>query len=140
MLILLTFASGLDPPSAQPSAALQSWNAAKLVFFGDPLVQFIAALYPKLVVLALERQKLRHLVDAICPTTIERPRGEAHRLAYFEFVILHRTLPILFTWYEAYRWPEQSKCRKHEKASTEAMSWVNCFGIEEPHLLRRAAA
>jgi hypothetical protein len=29
-------------------------------------VQFIGALYPKLVVLALERQKLRHLVDAIC--------------------------------------------------------------------------
>jgi hypothetical protein len=69
-------------PSEQPSVALQSWNAAKL--FGDPLVRLIGALYPILVVLALERQKLRHLVDAICPATIEWPRGEAHRLAYFE--------------------------------------------------------
>jgi hypothetical protein len=66
------------PPSAPPSAALQSWNGAKLAFFGDPLLQFIGALYPILVVLALERQKLYHLIDAICPTTIERSRGEAH--------------------------------------------------------------
>jgi hypothetical protein len=43
-----------------------------------------------------ERQKLRHLVDAIWPATIEWPRAEAHRLAYFEFMILHRVLrPIL---------------------------------------------
>ena len=64
-------------PSEQPPAALQSWNAAKLAFFGDPLVRLIGALYPILVVLALERQKLRHPVDAICPATIEWPRGEA---------------------------------------------------------------
>jgi hypothetical protein len=81
------------PPSVQPSApVLQSWNTTKLAFFGDTLVRFIGALYSILVVLALERQKLCHLKDAICAATIERPRGEAHRLAYLEFVILHRAL------------------------------------------------
>jgi hypothetical protein len=53
---------------------------------------FRRALYAVLVVVALGRQKLDHLVDATCATATEGSGTKTHRLADFEFVILHRAL------------------------------------------------
>ena len=58
---------------------MRSWNATKLAFFDDPLVRFSGTLYPILVVLALARQKLCNLIDAVYAAPIERSKGKARR-------------------------------------------------------------
>jgi hypothetical protein len=71
---------------------LQSRNAVQLAFLDDPLVRLMGALYAVLVVVALSRQKLDHLVDVICATATEWSRSKTYRLTYFEFAISHRAL------------------------------------------------
>jgi hypothetical protein len=54
-------------------------------------VWFGCALYPVLIVIAFRRQELHDLIDAVRATATKRSRRKTHRLADFEFVLVHKT-------------------------------------------------
>jgi len=67
-------------------------NVIQLAFLYDPLVRFIGALNPILIVIACGRQKLRDPVDALYTAAAEWRGRKAYRLTDFKFVLAHRAV------------------------------------------------
>ena len=67
-------------------------NVIQLAFLYDPLVRFIGALNPILIVIACGRQKLRDPIDALYTAAAEWRGRKAYRLTDFKFVLAHRAV------------------------------------------------
>src|SRR5262249_12917488 len=80
-------------PSRQRSGAVpRLCNTTQLTFLDDSFVRFIGIFNPILTVIALGRQELRHLINAILAAVTEGSGNKAHRLTDFEFMLVHRAL------------------------------------------------
>jgi hypothetical protein len=73
---------------AQPSGLR---NPTQLTFPDDPLVWFGCAFDPILIVITFGRQELDDLIDTVRAAATKRSRRKTHRLADFEFVLVHKT-------------------------------------------------
>jgi hypothetical protein len=67
-----------------------------LAFLDDAFVRFVGILNPVLTIIVFGRQEMGDFIDSVWTTAAEGAGREAHRLADFEFVILHKATSVLF--------------------------------------------
>ena len=121
-------------------------NVIQLAFLYDPLVRFIGALNPILIVIACGRQKLRDPVDALYTAAAEWRGRKAYRLTDFKFVLAHRAVHPAHTWRRAaplrrsrrLRLPALSKHYCTERGTIQwSLSWFyGAPSLDGPRLAR----
>jgi hypothetical protein len=67
-----------------------------LAFLDDAFVRFVGILNPILTIIVFGWQQMGDFIDFVWTTSAEGAGREAHRLADFEFVVLHKATSVLF--------------------------------------------